>query len=569
MTVVRSIFISYRRQDSIDVTGRIHDRLVAQFGSDGVFKDVDAIPFGVDFRKHLEQQVSHCPTLLAIIGPNWFNATDARGNRRLDDPTDWVRLEIETALSRDSVVIPVLVGGAKLPRDTELPTSLKGLAYRQSALVRHDPDFHRDVDRLIQRIEEVFKGLTLTGQAAPGPSFKAAHPYPVLIDDLTAALTTATKSAQANPHRPISRRRWLRLTGLGLLAAGGTVATRRWWPSLGAMASTKLPELPDLSTWPHRLQSALAPAQEEADPAAEAEDDNDPIAQPPARYTYQSVTVDDYGVMLYQTKFTTDFYDEILLNTPAGSVSLPLVAITGGQFLFGTTAADQSPEVGQIPQTIEAVKSFWIGIYPVTQQQWRAVAQLPAVQRELNPEPSYFSGDNLPVEQLSWPEAVEFCQRLSRYTGQRFRLPTETEWEFACRAKTTTPFHFGQTLTTDLANYDGTQAFRSELNGLFRGYTTSVGYFQTANDFGLYEMHGNVLEWCSDRWDAPPQDSEPIPPLPAPPGEVPLAPPVEMRVLRGGSWKSPPQHCHSAYRIQRSAHTRSNTIGFRIVREID
>ncbi|NJL46773.1 MAG: toll/interleukin-1 receptor domain-containing protein [Leptolyngbyaceae cyanobacterium SM2_5_2] len=156
MTLARSIFISYRRRDSIDITGRIYDRLVAHFGQGSVFKDVDAIPLGVNFRRHLEREVSHCPVLLAIIGPQWLGITDGRGHPRLANPKDWVRVEIETALRRDSLVIPVLVGGAELPDDTALPESLKGLAYRQGTSVRHDPDFHRDMDRLIQRIEGVF-----------------------------------------------------------------------------------------------------------------------------------------------------------------------------------------------------------------------------------------------------------------------------------------------------------------------------------------------------------------------------------------------------------------------------
>jgi formylglycine-generating enzyme required for sulfatase activity len=574
MTVVRSIFMSYRRCDSVDVTGRIHDRLVAQFGPASVFKDVDAIPLGVDFRQHLEREVSHCPALLAIIGPDWLNAPDGRGNRRLDNPSDWVRIEIETALQRDSVVIPVLVGGARLPKDHELPESLKGLAYRQSALVRTDPDFHRDVDRLIQRIEEVFKGLTLKDQPESKPSSHDGSPYATLIDDLTIALTQATQSTQTQSVQKITRRRWLRLMGLGMLGAGSALATHRWWPYLQTTYGHRWPQsLPTLSSLPDRLQAAWD--------AATQPNQNQLNPQSTARYTYQSVTVDSAGMPLYQTNFATDFYEVLRLEAAGYAADLPLVAITGGQFLFGLEEEDPNlqamlPSTGQNTPTIARVDSFWMGTYPITQRQWRTVAHLPQVDRQLNPDPAYFRGDDHPVEQVSWPEAVEFCRRLSRYTGQRFRLPTEPEWEFACRAKTTTPFHFGQTLTPDLANYNGTQSFRSEGQGIFRGQTTPVGALQKANDFGLYDMHGNVWEWCADRGMTLPnaEQESSDPPLvrfvdTEEEGTIPILPSPSARILRGGSWKSKPHHCQSAYRYQLDGDTHSNTIGFRVMREVE
>ena len=574
MTVARSIFISYRRRDSVDITGRIHDRLVATFGAASVFKDVDAIPFGVDFRRHLEREVSHCPALLAIIGPDWLNAADDRGKRRLENPSDWVRIEIETALQRDSVVIPVLVGRADLPKDHELPESLKGLAYRQSALVRSDPDFHRDVDRLIQRIEDVFRGLTLKGQPESEISPPSGPPYATLIDDLTTALTQATQSPQNQSVHKITRRRWLRLMGLGMVGTGSALATRRWWPYLQATYGHRLPQsLPSLSALPDRLHAAWD--------AATTPEQNQLNPQSTARYTYQSITVDSRGLPLYQTNFATDVYEVIRIEAAGYAADLPLVTITGGQFMFGLSEEDANPQEmlvppGQITPTIARVGSFWMGTAPISQRQWRTVAHLPQVDRQLNPAPAYFRGDDHPVEQVSWPDAVEFCKRLSRYTGQRFRLPTEPEWEFACRAKTTTPFHFGQTLTTDLANYNGTESFRAETRGMFRGQTTSVGGFQKANDFGLYDMHGNVWEWCADRGMALPNEE---PESSDPPqvrlvdteeeGTTPMIPSPAARILRGGSWKSFPHHCQSAYRYQLDGENRSNTIGFRIVREVE
>jgi hypothetical protein len=147
-----AIFISYRRDDSSDATGRLHDRLEAHFGRENVFMDVDTIPFGVDFREHLHQAVARCDILLAVIGDDWLEARDRQGQRRLDDPRDFVAYEIRAALARNIPVIPVLVGRASMPGDQDLPEGLKGLAYRNAAEVRSGRDFHDHVGRLIRGI---------------------------------------------------------------------------------------------------------------------------------------------------------------------------------------------------------------------------------------------------------------------------------------------------------------------------------------------------------------------------------------------------------------------------------
>lgn len=148
------IFISYRRADSAAESGRLYDRLAAVFGADNVFKDVDDIPPGADFRTVLEEEVSRCDVLLAVIGPQWITITDEDGRRRLHNPDDFVNIEIEAGLSRsDVLVIPLLVGGARMPSPEQLPENLQALCYRNGMPVRHDPDFHRDVQRLIERIQ--------------------------------------------------------------------------------------------------------------------------------------------------------------------------------------------------------------------------------------------------------------------------------------------------------------------------------------------------------------------------------------------------------------------------------
>lgn len=148
-----SIFISYRRSDSSDVTGRIYDRLVQAFGKDCIFKDVDSVPLGVDFRKHLAASVGQCQVLLAVIGKSWMTGGQNPQQPALHSPRDFVRIEIESAFQRNIPIIPVLVQGADIPAEEELPPSLQSLAYHNGISVRPDPDFHPDMTRLIKGIE--------------------------------------------------------------------------------------------------------------------------------------------------------------------------------------------------------------------------------------------------------------------------------------------------------------------------------------------------------------------------------------------------------------------------------
>lgn len=150
---LNNIFISYRRSDTANVTGRIYDKLLQSFDKKQLFKDVDSIPLGVDFRKHLNQKVGECNVLIAVIGAEWIEPNTPKGQKRIDDKKDFVRIEIEAALERDIPVIPVLVRDAKMPGSDELPESLMELAFRNGIPVRPDPDFHRDMERLIQGIK--------------------------------------------------------------------------------------------------------------------------------------------------------------------------------------------------------------------------------------------------------------------------------------------------------------------------------------------------------------------------------------------------------------------------------
>ncbi len=244
-----------------------------------------------------------------------------------------------------------------------------------------------------------------------------------------------------------------------------------------------------------------------------------------------------YGPFAQDQHFTQDL---------GNGIKLEMIAIPGGTFLMGT----EDQEIKRLcktydvkwfeseqPQHQVTVQPFFMGKYPITQAQYQQV---------MGNNPSDFLGDKRPVERVSWDDALEFCQRLSQQTGTKYRLPNEAEWEYACRARTTTPYHFGETITDKLANYGGNV-----------GETTSVGKFPS-NAFGLYDMHGNVWEWCEDDWHnnyhGAPTDRR----ARVSDGEI-------AKVGRGGSWIDNPDYCRSAFRYYFTRDSRTYYIGFRVV----
>jgi formylglycine-generating enzyme required for sulfatase activity len=276
-------------------------------------------------------------------------------------------------------------------------------------------------------------------------------------------------------------------------------------------------------------------------------------------FEFEVVEVDARGQQSNRYRNQAQYFLEDLGN----GVFLEMVSIPGGTFLMGSPSTEVGRFPQESPQHSVTVKPFYMGKFPVTQAQWKAVAALPQVSRALARNPSYFKGNNLPVEQVSSIEAVEFCQRLSEKTGRTYRLPSEAQWEYACRAGTTTPFHFGQTITSDLANYNGNCTYASGPQGKYRKKTTSVDSFQVANAFGLYDMHGNVWEWCADPW----HDNDQGAPSD---GRVRLINSDTHLWLRGGSWLDYAEFCRCAYRLSyipsnRIADNRRFNIGFRVV----
>jgi formylglycine-generating enzyme required for sulfatase activity len=263
-------------------------------------------------------------------------------------------------------------------------------------------------------------------------------------------------------------------------------------------------------------------------------------------FTFETFTVNPNGKVSPPESKTARYYSEDLGN----DITLEMIAIPGGTFTMGTEDEEIEKLVKKFnwqgfraerPQHRVTVSSFYMGRYPITQSQWKAIAATAKIDIDLETNPSRFKGDELPVESVNWYQATEFCKRLSRETKQEYRLPSEAEWEYACRAGTTTPFYFGETITGDLANYNASETYAEEAKGEYRKKTTPVGQFPP-NAFGLYDMHGNVWEWCADTWhdnyDGAPRD-----------GSVWIKNGDDNRSpLRGGSWYCLPNSCRSAFR---------------------
>ncbi|MEG3436901.1 SUMF1/EgtB/PvdO family nonheme iron enzyme [Pannus brasiliensis CCIBt3594] len=285
-------------------------------------------------------------------------------------------------------------------------------------------------------------------------------------------------------------------------------------------------------------------------------------------FSFEVVTVNSKGGVIQREEKSARYFVEDLGN----NVALEMVYIPGGTFWMGTEYEEIkrlvkkfrwnhfSREKPRHPVTLEP---FYMSKYPITQAQWRAVAALPKIGIDLESSPTRFKGEKRPVESVTWLEAEEFCKRLSKKTGKDYRLPSEARWEYACRAGTTPPFHFGETITGDLANYGANYTYAEELIGVYRAETTEVGKFPP-NAFGLHDTHGNVWEWCEDdyheNYQGAPDDGKAW---------------IDndncsqnTKILRGGSWLNLPSDCRSAVRYDISPADRNYNCGFRVSRSV-
>jgi len=538
------IFISYRRADSRKDAGRIYDRLVESFGKDNVFKDVDSIPMGMDFRGVLREAVAQCDVQLVIIGKVWLSVADEHGQRRLDNPGDFVRIEVETALQRDScTVIPVLVDNAAMPAADDLPLDLRELAFKNATVVRDDPDFHTDVTRIIRSL-----GAPVASPARP-VAFNAleaiSHFYGVFEEKNWDAARTLLAEIRASGKAPKvfnvdqhEREIWdavlaeereaeydvLRLMAQRANTAGVWDALQVFWQSYPDYDPDQLvrfkPPAPPLRS---KVQtSKRAPAQPNPPPPVQKADST-------AAASIRAVIGDPFewcpvpaGEFLYGK-------DKRKLTLPAFKIAK--YPITYRQFEAFITAKDGFGD------------SRW----------WQGLAA--DAEHRAKPSDQAWKIADHPRERVSWYDAIAFCRWLSFKMGGGYalekvndwavRLPTEFEWERAARGTDGYEYPYGNTFDKNKCNTSESGKKKT---------TPVTAYPDGESPVGALNMCGNVWEWCLTDYRNPAADAADD-----------VLSSDNSRVVRGGSWYGSQVFARAACRDSNLPNNRNFNLGFRVL----
>jgi formylglycine-generating enzyme required for sulfatase activity len=542
VTVAGKIFVNYRRDDSAAHALNVSQYLERAFGARNVFIDIDRMRAGQKFPEVLERRLAECKVMVTVIGPSWLNARDDNDRRRLDDPTDWVRLEIVRALARNITVIPVTVGGAELPKRSELPEELRPLLDYHAVAVTTN-GFRSDMAGLLNDIRAIPRpsswwprfgaGLTavvalavgilgtihLLGQAAPEmPPGSQVDPneQPRQQDEAgreaqpevrDAALTERTKLVDLMKQNPLERPPIAaRLAALGYIPVATATAGERWLKAGGGKeAAERFRDCEASETWCPEM-----------------------VAVPAGRFLMGSPK-DELG----RANDEDDSNGKRVGVVVAKPLAIGRFAVTRGEFAAFISEAGRKMEIGC---------EWWSGDSEWKfddARSWRS--------------PGFDQTDRHPVTCINWADAKAYVDWLSKRTGKSYRLPSEAEWEYVTRAETTTPYWWGSSISTDQANY-----------GEYRRRTMPVDSF-AANPWGLYQVHGNVWQWVEDcyhkTYNAMPSATKG--------GATPWVTGCDgNRVGRGGSWINYPKYLRSATRVGANPIVRNVGVGFRVARTL-
>jgi len=563
------IFLSYRRQDSPAMAGRIYDRLRAHFGSDAVFMDIDSIAFGEDFRERIDAEVSKCDVFLAVIGTRWAGETDA--HRRIDDPRDFVRIELESALHRSLPVIPILVDHVRMPGEADLPPSLTRLAFRNAIDVDQGRDFHHHVDLLIKGIEFHLQQLKIP----------AARP----LDQAHEAAPTL--AAAQEPARPRN-----------------VSPTEAAQPSKPTPTAEPRPDSPPRTSDTGQESKNEPKDAEGVKPAAQAiPAEVIEAARPPG--PAPAHTIQDKPAV------STQLHGGAPAPTPPptpwgskwnNSIGMQLVRIEPGEFLMGSTNEQIEKLVNHTPgarrqwfddeqpqHPVKITKPYYLAAHQVTVAQFRRFVENSGYKTETERwgsygwdrkkgmwkhedgrnwrDPGFAQQSDHPVVCVNHNDALAFLGWLNvqfKEKGRGYRLPTEAEWEYACRAGKLGLYGRDDDPKSLLraANFDNAPLKELSPKSLFLlwkhgfPYTAPVGSFE-GNAWDLYDMIGNVSEWCDDWYDPKFYQSSPK--------EDPRnTAEADERTVRGFSWQSTQIYCRPASRQKRRPVFGFSDLGFRV-----
>jgi formylglycine-generating enzyme required for sulfatase activity len=470
------IFINYRRGDDPGSAQALFARLEQAFQPEQLFFDVDNIEPGLDFVRVLEEQVAACDVLISVIGRNWIDARDQSGARRLDNPDDFVRIEIESALAWDKRVIPVLVGQASMPSADQLPGPMKPLARRHAVRLTHER-FRADTQALITALQR--------------------------------ALQSADDARTARTHAPAE-------------AQWQTKDETRRQPD---EAGTNKRRVTDADA-----ESRAAKEREHGPPGG-------------------AIAVEFGAPAASETRFfmpgagKTEWFKDLAAGPE-------MVVVPAGSFTMGSSESEDGHDEGEGPQhNVTIARPFAVSRFAVTFEEWDACVANGG-HSGYRPFDEGWGRGRRPVINVSWNDAKGYVDWLAKKTGRPYRLLSEAEWEYIARAGSNMRFWWGNSISTGQANYHG-----------HRQGTLAVDSFEP-NPWGLWQVHGNVLEWtedcyCSD-YDGAPVDASPRTTCEYP----------DLRVIRGGSWITHPDGLRSATRWTQAADCRDPTIGFRVARTL-
>jgi formylglycine-generating enzyme required for sulfatase activity len=562
------VFICYRREETAFAARAIHDRVVQRLERENVFLDLDNIDLGVDWFNVLTDRVGACDALVAVIGTNWVSSVDKDNRRRIDDPDDFVRIEIEAALKRDVRVIPVLVDGAAMPKASELPESLKGLARRQGTEVS-PARFEADVEKLTIALGSILDERRRRDAAEAAPKVAETR-RPVeaeavrqpkendgsgLLSGIRAIEPlSAPRSPPVRTYSPIIAA----TIAIGIAAALAILVATFGPPAwrFSAPADNKVAEqaAADKATADKAAADKTAADKTAADKAAAEQAAADKAAADKAaadkvaadKAAADKAAADKAAEQAAADKAAAD-------KAAADKAAADKAAVTGGPLTAAQKRAlkpgdsfkecNDCPEMIVVPagrftmgsregqghqnewpaHDVTIVKPFAVAKFAVTFDEWDACA----AQGDCDPHISDngWGRGRRPAVNVSWDDAQTYLKWLSRITGRHYRLLSEAEYEYAERGGAQTAFPWG-----DDIKLNGRPMASCAICGGWDGSnsTAAVGSFP-ADQFGLYDMVGNIWEWVEDCWN----DSY----RGAPTGGLPWTTgDCAAHVIRGGIW---------------------------------
>jgi formylglycine-generating enzyme required for sulfatase activity len=570
---VTKIIISYRRSDSDLFAGRVRDRIAADFGEESVFIDVDNIPFGKDFRVHIQEALTSADAVLVVVGPRWLGRSKG-GRSRIMDDTDPVRIEVETALSKGVPTIPILVGQTNMPKPDQLPESLRNFAFINAAPVDTGRDFHRDLNRIIAAINAILERPTDAGnehriREAGAENQRAEEQQPRNGAEVKRRAEADERADQAQHARQME------------------VELQKAEEDRRLKAFTDAQRLAEVERFKEQAREGVAKAQgtgvhhlgDEADKNLRIEEEKDRRPRPElprerrrsllAPVVFSLIIVAIIGaIFLYVTAVPTSQSSDVSALSPEREGALKpkdtfkecancpkMVVAPAGSFTMGSPESEPGRSAAEGPQhRVTLARPFAVGQFELTFDEWDACLADGGCNQY---KPSNLAGGrgHQPVIYVPWGDAVNYVTWLSKKTGRPYRLLSEAEYEYASRAGGQTAFPWGDEIGKGNANCIGCG---SQWDGKF---PAPVGSFPP-NGFGLYDMVGNVWAWTQDcaydGYAGAPTD-----------GSARTFANCATRVVRGGSWDSGPQTLRSAYRNWDAPVPRLLSVGLRVGRTLN